>query len=101
MTPYQRPKHNLHCYLGAALIRLPLKSYVCTWHYYCYISLIKIGTEFIRGVSGGERKRTNIGMELIIEPRVLFLDEPTTGLDANTAVSVVQLLKRCHCMSLK
>ncbi len=53
----------------------------------------QIGTEFIRGVSGGERKRTNIGMELIIEPKVLFLDEPTTGLDANTAVSVVEKLK--------
>ena len=45
-------------------------------------------------MSGGERKRTNIGMELIIEPQVLFLDEPTTGLDAFTAVSVVQLLKK-------
>ena len=55
--------------------------------------LFQIGTEFIRGVSGGERKRTNIGMELIIEPKVLFLDEPTTGLDANTAVSVIQKLK--------
>ena len=54
---------------------------------------IQIGTEFIRGVSGGERKRTNIGMELIIEPKVLFLDEPTTGLDANTAASVIQKLK--------
>ncbi|KAL5486906.1 hypothetical protein EMCRGX_G019445 [Ephydatia muelleri] len=53
----------------------------------------KVGNEFIRGVSGGERKRTNIGMELIIEPQVLFLDEPTTGLDARTAASVVQLLK--------
>jgi len=52
-----------------------------------------VGTEFLRGVSGGERKRTNIGMELIIEPQVLFLDEATTGLDAYTAVSVVQLLK--------
>ena len=56
--------------------------------------LVQIGTEFIRGVSGGERKRTNIGMELIIEPQVLFLDEPTTGLDAHTAVSVVEKLKR-------
>ncbi len=55
--------------------------------------IFQIGNEFIRGVSGGERKRTNIGMELIIEPKVLFLDEPTTGLDANTAVSVVQKLK--------
>ena len=53
----------------------------------------QLGTEFIRGVSGGERKRTNIGMELIIEPQILFLDEPTTGLDAHTAVSVVKLLK--------
>jgi len=33
-------------------------------------------------------------MELIIEPQVLFLDEPTTGLDAYTAVSVVKLLKK-------
>lgn len=47
-----------------------------------------------RGISGGERKRTNIGMELIIDPSVLFLDEPTTGLDASTANSVLLLLKR-------
>lgn len=54
----------------------------------------KVGTQLIRGISGGERKRTNIGMELIIDPSVLFLDEPTTGLDASTANSVLQLLKR-------
>jgi ATP-binding cassette subfamily G (WHITE) protein 2 len=58
----------------------------------------KVGTEFIRGVSGGERKRTNIGMELIISPPVLFLDEPTTGLDASTANAVMALL---HRLSLK
>ena len=54
----------------------------------------KVGNEFIRGVSGGERKRTNIGMELIISPAVLFLDEPTTGLDASTANAVMLLLHR-------
>ncbi|CAN9510294.1 unnamed protein product [Ophioblennius macclurei] len=54
----------------------------------------KVGTAMTRGVSGGERKRTNIGMELIIDPAVLFLDEPTTGLDASTANSVLLLLKR-------
>uniref|UniRef100_A0A3B4BAF0 ABC transporter domain-containing protein n=1 Tax=Periophthalmus magnuspinnatus TaxID=409849 RepID=A0A3B4BAF0_9GOBI len=54
----------------------------------------RVGTQLIRGISGGERKRTNIGMELIIDPSVLFLDEPTTGLDASTAGSVLLLLKK-------
>ncbi|KFU92699.1 ATP-binding cassette sub-family G member 2, partial [Chaetura pelagica] len=54
----------------------------------------KVGTQFTRGVSGGERKRTNIGMELITDPGILFLDEPTTGLDASTANAVLLLLKR-------
>lgn len=52
----------------------------------------KVGTDLIRGISGGEIRRTGIGMELIISPHVLFLDEPTTGLDASTASSVMQLL---------
>ncbi|KAF1588395.1 UNVERIFIED_CONTAM: ATP-binding cassette sub-family G member 2, partial [Eudyptes robustus] len=54
----------------------------------------KVGTQFTRGVSGGERKRTNIGMELITDPAILFLDEPTTGLDASTANAVLLLMKR-------
>ncbi|KAK1802730.1 hypothetical protein P4O66_021264, partial [Electrophorus voltai] len=54
----------------------------------------KIGTEFLRGVSGGERKRCSIGMELITSPSLLFLDEPTTGLDSNTANSIMSLLHR-------
>ncbi|KAM9314849.1 broad substrate specificity ATP-binding cassette transporter ABCG2d [Pholidichthys leucotaenia] len=54
----------------------------------------RVGTPMTRGISGGERKRINIGMELIIDPPVLFLDEPTTGLDASTANAVLLLLKR-------
>ncbi len=38
-----------------------------------------IGTDFVRGVSGGEKKRTSIGMELVLSPNIIFLDEPTTG----------------------
>lgn len=57
--------------------------------------MVQVGTEFTRGVSGGERKRVNIGMELINKPGVLFLDEPTTGLDSSTAQSVISLLHRC------
>ncbi len=39
----------------------------------------RVGTESLRGISGGERKRTCIGMELVLAPKILFLDEPTTG----------------------
>ncbi|CAF4715117.1 unnamed protein product, partial [Rotaria socialis] len=38
----------------------------------------RMGTDFLRGVSGGEKKRTCIGMELVLSPKILFLDEPTT-----------------------
>lgn len=60
---------------------------------------LQIGTEFIRGVSGGERKRCSIGMELITSPTLLFLDEPTTGLDSNTANSIISLLHRYRLIS--
>ena len=46
----------------------------------------------VKGVSGGERKRTSIGVELISDPSLIFLDEPTTGLDSFTAASVVETL---------
>uniref|UniRef100_A0AAR2KQC7 ABC transporter domain-containing protein n=1 Tax=Pygocentrus nattereri TaxID=42514 RepID=A0AAR2KQC7_PYGNA len=54
----------------------------------------KIGTMFLRGVSGGEKKRCSIGMELITSPSLLFLDEPTTGLDSNTAHMIITLLHK-------
>ncbi|CAF4166636.1 unnamed protein product [Rotaria magnacalcarata] len=53
----------------------------------------RVGTEFLRGISGGEKKRTCIGMELVLSPEILFLDEPTTGLDASTASSIMNCLK--------
>eukprot|EP00750_Incisomonas_marina_P025692 INCI5628.2.p1 GENE.INCI5628.2~~INCI5628.2.p1 ORF type:complete len:1395 (-),score=220.73 INCI5628.2:24-3857(-) len=51
-----------------------------------------IGGQGLRGVSGGERKRTAFATELITSPSILFLDEPTTGLDSNTALEVVRIL---------
>mmetsp|Transcript_13166 Transcript_13166/g.11149 ORF Transcript_13166/g.11149 Transcript_13166/m.11149 type:complete len:143 (-) Transcript_13166:1400-1828(-) len=41
-----------------------------------------IGGGFVKGLSGGEKKRTSIANELVSEPSVIFLDEPTTGLDS-------------------
>jgi len=52
----------------------------------------KIGDEMSRGISGGEKRRVSIGMELVIQPQLLFLDEPTSGLDAAAAYQVVNLL---------
>lgn len=52
-----------------------------------------IGGELIKGLSGGEKKRTAIGVELITSPSILFLDEPTSGLDSYAAYTVVQALR--------
>jgi ABC-type multidrug transport system ATPase subunit len=52
-----------------------------------------IGDEKVRGVSGGERRRANIGQQLISDPVVLFLDEPTSGLDSFQAMSVMESMK--------
>uniref|UniRef100_A0A0C9PL33 ABCG4_5 protein n=1 Tax=Fopius arisanus TaxID=64838 RepID=A0A0C9PL33_9HYME len=44
-------------------------------------------------LSGGQQKRLSIALELVNNPTVMFLDEPTTGLDSSTCMQVVQLLK--------
>lgn len=55
---------------------------------------VMIGGALIKGISGGQRKRTSVGVELITSPTLLFLDEPTTGLDSYSAFTLVSLLKK-------
>eukprot|EP00929_Paragymnodinium_shiwhaense_P036784 TRINITY_DN19684_c0_g1_i1.p1 TRINITY_DN19684_c0_g1~~TRINITY_DN19684_c0_g1_i1.p1 ORF type:complete len:1165 (+),score=190.46 TRINITY_DN19684_c0_g1_i1:56-3550(+) len=52
----------------------------------------RVGTPEARGVSGGQRKRVSIAMELVAQPLLLFADEPTSGLDSTTSHEVVQCL---------
>ncbi|CAG8488487.1 3337_t:CDS:2, partial [Scutellospora calospora] len=50
----------------------------------------KIGTVFVRGVSGGEKRRALIASQVVTLPKIIFLDEPTTGLDSAAAYNVMK-----------
>jgi ABC-type multidrug transport system ATPase subunit len=53
----------------------------------------RIGNNERKGCSGGEKRRTSLGVQLLANPSVLFLDEVTTGLDATSALQLIQTLK--------
>lgn len=52
-----------------------------------------VGSDLVKGISGGEKRRVSIGIQILTDPRVLLLDEPTSGLDAFTAFSIIEVLK--------
>lgn len=54
---------------------------------------LKVGSPLRKTISGGQRKRLNIGLELLREPSVLFLDEPTSGLSSRDSENIIELLK--------
>ncbi len=53
-----------------------------------------IGDENVRGISGGQRKRVNVGIELVAQPSVLLLDEPTSGLDSGGSMELIRVLRQ-------
>jgi ABC-type multidrug transport system ATPase subunit/uncharacterized tellurite resistance protein B-like protein len=59
---------------------------------------LKVGSPLQKTISGGQRKRLNIGLELLREPSVLFVDEPTSGLSSRDSENIIDLLKE---LSLK
>ncbi|MBL7912028.1 MAG: ATP-binding cassette domain-containing protein [Bacteroidia bacterium] len=54
---------------------------------------LKVGSPLEKTISGGQRKRLNISLELIREPSVLFVDEPTSGLSSRDSENIMDLLK--------
>ena len=54
---------------------------------------LKVGSPLEKTISGGQRKRLNIGLELLREPAILFVDEPTSGLSSRDSENIMDLLK--------
>jgi ABC-type multidrug transport system ATPase subunit len=54
---------------------------------------LKVGNPLDKTISGGQRKRLNIALELIREPSILFVDEPTSGLSSRDSENIMELLK--------
>lgn len=59
---------------------------------------LRVGSPLDKSISGGQRKRVNIGLELLREPSILYVDEPTSGLSSRDSENIMELLKE---LSLK
>jgi ABC-type multidrug transport system ATPase subunit len=98
MTVYQLLKHS-------AVMRLPPTTSLAEIDKRVEYALEKLEISHIRDViakrssadsdvlSPGDKKKVSIAIELVAEPRVVFLDEPTTGIDASSAMSVSLIIK--------
>ncbi|KAF4591871.1 ABC transporter [Ophiocordyceps camponoti-floridani] len=81
--PASTPAHVRHTVVEEVIRELGLRDCADT----------RLSNSQHRGCSGGEKRRVSIGVQLLANPSVLFLDEPTTGLDASSAFQVVSLLE--------
>jgi ABC-type multidrug transport system ATPase subunit/uncharacterized tellurite resistance protein B-like protein len=79
----QMPERDMQVLVSRTLISLGLNE-ICD---------LKVGNVLEKTISGGQRKRVNIGLELLRQPSVLFLDEPTSGLSSRDSENILDLLR--------
>lgn len=58
------------------------------------VNLSHVSRSLIRSISGGEKKRVSAGVELVADPSLFFLDEPDSGLDAQSAIELMENLRK-------
>ena len=100
LLPYLTVRENLHFSAG---LRLPAHLSKHEKQQRAESILLKmglrdcannlVGSDTVKGISGGEKRRVTIAIQILTDPRVLFLDEPTSGLDAFTASSIIEVLR--------
>lgn len=95
LTVYQNLYFNAHLCFGNYSKRQVLETVnnIITELDLTEIKNLKVGSPLNKFISGGQRKRLNIALELMREPSVLFIDEPTSGLSSMDAENVIRLLK--------
>jgi ABC-type multidrug transport system, ATPase component len=95
LTVYENLYYNAKlCFSNYSPFRLRLKVLKVLRSLGLYaIRNMRVGSPVNKKISGGQRKRLNIGLELIREPSILFLDEPTSGLSSHDSENIVDLLK--------
>ncbi|KAJ3114227.1 hypothetical protein HDU96_002396 [Phlyctochytrium bullatum] len=96
LTVWENVYHSARCRLPGTWTRKEVEECVDAVLKALGLAHVKhseIGDEMTRGISGGQRKRVSIAMELASIPLSIFLDEPTTGLDSTSALDVATILR--------
>lgn len=95
LTVYQNLYYNAElCFRDYDKVKLHKMVLQCLNSLGLYeIRDVMVGSPLNKKISGGQRKRLNIALELIREPAILFVDEPTSGLSSRDSENVMDLLK--------